>query len=163
MARVKHPARRTRGRQSGRSPRFPRGAELVLKETWEVDGTRDHDVPLPCILILGNKQGYRYLAQYFAWMATRDATPVSESWGDPDNHVQFNGIGWNEPFDQTLSDRVTFRLGTLNKRNRAAAFEKYQVSPATAQRGNAIARYERRIAEMRSAPAVSTTVGTGRV
>lgn len=130
-------------------PVLPKNAELILKETWEVDA---HDVPLPCLAILANRRGYEYLARFFQWMAGR-----TDVW--PDNHEHSNSSPWDEVFDPQLSDQVTFRLVKFDLRRRAAVLEYNGVRPDTARRGDALERYRRRIREIRTKIPLSRTTG----
>lgn len=126
-----------------RSPlRPPKRAKLILKEQFEIDATGDVDVVVPNILILGNRAGFRYLSDYFLWLATRDAT-LADDWRDPDDHQHMDFP--QDPFDAELSDRVSFRLGTLDARNFEAVCDKYQINRQTAERGSLEQRYVRHI------------------
>lgn len=141
-------------------PKQPKNAELILKESWEVDASGKKDVPLPCIVVVANRQGYWYLARYFEAMANRKAHLFNDAAADPDDHVHFNSRPW-EGFDPRLSDLVTFRLGTLDKRNRPAVFERYGITRENAERGDMFERYTRRMEKMRQSEPVSTIVGYG--
>lgn len=130
--------------QRTRTPRPGRKAEIVLRDGWMIDGSGDQEVPIPEVLILANAAGYRYLARVFQYMADRRAALRSDPDNDPDDHEHlFDYPGCC--VDQTISDRIEFRMGTLSPANRRAVLDRYGITAGSAKRGSLVERYRSRL------------------
>jgi hypothetical protein len=80
------------------------------------------------VLLLANRAGYRWLAEYFGKLAERDWHTSNEIGADPDDHQHL----WlnASPFNPKVSDRMELRLGVLTSENRRAVKKKYNIRAA---------------------------------
>lgn len=132
------------GKKRRAKPRFPRilpTAEIILKESYCVDATKSKEVPIPEIIMLANREGFRFLGQYFLYLAER-LQPTAEI-GDPDDHRHFGTMFPDEPFNYELSDRIELRIGMLSDENRAHVVDKYGISRRSGKHGSLVERYTR--------------------
>lgn len=128
-----------------RFPQIPSEAEIILKESYCVDDTESTEVPIPEIIMLANREGLRYLGEYFLYLA--EALKPSADDCDPDDHQHSGTMFPNKPFNYELSDRIELRIGVLSDENRPHVEEKYGISGRSRKHGSLIERYTR-LAEM---------------
>lgn len=123
------------------------GAELIIKDNLiHLDSSGRETVAIPALVILGNSQGFRYLARIFEYLA--DYTPVppaSAHETDPEDHQHL------DVFDSARSDKVEIRLGHITSENRRQVFRKFAVSKTTADRRCLTRRYAECIHKARAA------------
>lgn len=113
--------------------------EIIVREQFMVDATGKVHVAIPELLLLANRAGYRWLADYFRDLAEREPRTHSDPIGDPDDHSHYSTQ--YPPVNPALSDRVELRIGHLDATNRDAVLAKYKISPETASLGSLVGRY----------------------
>ena len=132
-----------------RWPKPSSKAEIILKERYLIDGTGKKDVPIPELLVLANREGFRYLSRVFAFMAQprgKVADWIAQL--DPDDHYHMGRA--EAPFNHNLSDDIEFRLGTITSANRRQVLRHYGITQKRRARGSLVKRYEHLIAEAAS-------------
>lgn len=126
--------------------RIPRGAEIVLKERFFVDGRRRKAVALPELIILANSAGYRYLSDVF-----RSLSQVKTR--DDSNHEHFARS--EPPFSPNLSDEIELRLCVFDFKTRASVLKYYGIRRRSQARGSLIPRYHAMIHRARKEEGLS--------
>ena len=123
------------------------GAELIIKENLiHLDSCGRETVAIPALAILGNRQGFRYLARVFEYLADRTPVPpASAHETDPEDHQHL------DVFDSARSDKVEIRLGHITPENRRQVLRKFGVSRTNADRRCLTKRYAERIHKARAA------------
>jgi hypothetical protein len=118
-------------------PEAPHGAELIIKQSWEVSTRYSREVA-PGVHLLGNREGFRWLSEYFAWIADRidDNAEVAPANADDHPHL-FPGA----PFNSELSDEVGIMLGHFSQRHRERVLELLGCSPEARSLGSPIAQF----------------------
>ena len=115
--------------------RQARKGRIVIKQ--HVTGY--NDVPIPNILVLGDADGFRWLASCFEAMAqVAEAIQRDTMWanrvGDLDDHRH---VWTNEaPFIHEVSDLVEFRMGALADRTIERVLEYYDIDARSASHGD---------------------------
>jgi hypothetical protein len=98
-------------------PRPRKGAELIVKANpgLDVKGA-DSDLGVHSgVFILGNRAGFRWLSDYFAWRAARiDEDDLFYS-NDPDDH---DHLAFYAPLNVRLSDEIDVMLGSFSTKHR---------------------------------------------
>jgi hypothetical protein len=112
--------------------------EVILKQFVHFDCTGRKIKPEPALLILANREGYAWLADYFGALATREWHTSSDI-SDPDDHQHLRDA---LPINRKLSDTMEIRLGFLNEQNRRAVKQKYNISTSTARHDSLVRRYK---------------------
>jgi hypothetical protein len=136
------PARRTAASTApaalpASAPTPPAGAELIVRQGFVIDATAKRHAVIPEVLVLGNRDGLRYLADLFAYLADQAARGKSD---DPFAALQ---IGRNEhPVNTRLSDGIEFRFSFVNEANRAATFKRHGVTMKSREQGSLFGRYQ---------------------
>ncbi len=108
-------------------PPYPRkraGAELVLKQNLHfhsasADGLKSG------VFLLGNRNGLRWLSEYFAWLADRIDEQAPYNRLDPDDHQHVDSDG---PFNHRLSDTLGFTIGAFPLKYRTRVFKACGIS-----------------------------------
>jgi hypothetical protein len=119
-------------------------ASIILRKTcvyWERGG---RTYPVPELLLLANRNGFRWLSKFFAEFAEKDPDP--RPWNDlsdPDDH---DHISWpRAPIDCQHSDEMEIRVGIVSPKNRTQVFEKYSIESAAPYRGTLKKQYQAQI------------------
>jgi hypothetical protein len=113
--------------------------EVILKQFVHYrGGIGGRSQSEPALLLLANREGYKWLSEYFGELANR-TWHTSNDWGDPDDHQHL--FVNQPPFNEKLSDSMEIRMGVLNAENRRTTLEQYNISKDTARRNSLIARY----------------------
>lgn len=118
-------------------PQAARRDDLIIRQGFVIDATgRDGPRAIPEVLIIGNADGYQYLAELFTALAAA-ARPRHKS---PIEGLQLRrGEG---PFDQRFSDDFELRFVPVNAANRAATLKKLGVTQVSRQSGSLFERYQ---------------------
>jgi hypothetical protein len=132
-----HP-RKGRGPASGqvRWPQAQAGAELVFKQHFALFSDKGPTIAIPTLIIVGNRKGFDFLSQLFAYAARRR---LYSSPGDPDDHLHWGRA--EAPINPRLSDDMEFRIGTYEARARKETLRKYGMTRSERGRGDAAPRY----------------------
>lgn len=129
-------ARSAAGAPAG-PPMPPVRAELIVRQGFVIDATAKRHAAIPEVLILGNREGLRYLADVFAFLAEQAVKNKSE---DPFAAIQ---VGRNEhPVNTRLSDGIEFRFSFVSDANRAATFKRHGVTMKSREQGSLFGRYQ---------------------
>lgn len=115
-------------------PEPPDAAEVIVRQRFFIE-MPEHGKPyaVPELLLLGNREGFEWLSEYFAFRAANVPTTFQIEGGDPDDHEHLDGSFF--PVSAHLCDEIEFRVGVLTDANRAAALAKYAVDVTPAERG----------------------------
>jgi len=124
-------------------PEAPANAELILRQRLFVETTGTKPYAVPELLILGNREGFEWLAKYFAHRAAKMPTEFQAQHNDADDHDHL--VALDHPFSSKLSDELEIRVGVLTQENRAATLKKYGFMTSEPQRGCLVKRYKQLI------------------
>ncbi len=106
---------RPRKRAALKPPRFRKGAELIIKACPTLSLRKLEFEFVAGIYVLGNRLGYRWLSDYFAWRAKRlDEGDVFYR-EDPDDH---DHLAFYPLLNRTLSDDIDVQLGSFSNKLR---------------------------------------------
>ena len=103
--------------------------EVILRKMCTFHEKQGKSYPIPELLILANREGFRWLSKFFARCA-RKTGETEPPFGDPDDHEHID-LGDPE-INPIHSDELAFRLGILTQKNRRVVFKKYRAHPAQA-------------------------------
>jgi hypothetical protein len=143
ITRVLFPATK---RRSFRKTR-PGSPEVILRKTCTFYEKQGEGYPVPELLILANRAGFRWLASVFARCAQKAGESHPTPAGDPDDHEHIDL--WHPEINPLHSDELAFRLGILTPKNRRAVFKKYGLRRRQSFQGDLVSQYQRQIAEVR--------------
>ncbi len=115
-------------------PQVEDGAELVVKQHFALFG--DKPTAIPTLIIVGNRKGFEFLSQLFAYAARRRLYSPP---GDPDDHFHWGRA--EAPINRWLSDDIEFRIGTYEARARKETLAQYGMSRSERGHGDAVPRY----------------------
>jgi hypothetical protein len=90
------------------------------------------------IAVFANRRGYRFLSDYFRWLAER---PISEIDGDPGDHDHLTPRS-------PLCDEMDFSFDTLTKTNRDVVLRNARVNSRSRMRGSPIRQFTRLFREL---------------
>jgi hypothetical protein len=130
--------RSTGARATDGPPKLPHGAELVVRQGFEIDATGRFPHAVPEVIVLGNRSGLQYLSEVFAFLAERAARRARSS--EPLEEVRLERL--EDPINVRLSDELEFRFAPLTDANRAATFKRYGITIKSRQRGSLFERYQ---------------------
>ena len=122
-------------------PTAPDGAEIIIRHQFTMQGFDDGAVPIPEILIVANKDGFRWLSRYFAWLAELSVTEFQLKVGDSDNHQHLTTD--QPPINPELSAQLEMRLGILTPEGRETTLKKYGLTPQNRQQGSLFDQFGR--------------------
>ncbi len=133
------------GAADGQSPRLPkpgRSAELVVRQGFVIDATGKGPLAVPELVILGNAEGLRFLAELFAELAqlarsrprSSDGMAVHLSRGEP-------------PINTRFSDDLEFRFAVMTSANRRAVLKQFGIDTKSKQKGSLFERYQEVVAQ----------------
>lgn len=135
-ARAPGKQRKTSGAQ--RAPRPSSKAELIVRQGFFIDATGKTQVAVPEIVILGNRDGFAYLAALFEQLASQ-AAEGSRSSAAAEGERLPRGAA---PVNARLSDDLEFRFAPLTAANRAATLKRFGVTLKSRQEGSLFDRYQ---------------------
>ncbi len=116
-------------------------AELIVREAFDEDGSRGgRTYIVPRLLIAGNREGFRWLAKYFADYAEREWDEDREHDPDDSSYIPTDC----RPFSD-LSSLVFIRVARFTAKNRGRVLKKWNLSRRTRARGDLRDRYARLI------------------
>ncbi len=119
------------------APTPPERAELIVRQGFVIDATAKRHSAIPEVLILGNREGLRYMADVFAFLAEQAGRSKAD---EPFAAIQ---VGRNEhPVNTRLSDGIEFRFSFVNDANRAATFKRHGVTMKSREQGSLFGRYQ---------------------
>ena len=95
-------------------PRPQRGAELILKCNLE-SSSGYTDMLASGVFILGNRDGWRWLSDYFSWLANGIKEDAAFHRFNPDHHQHLN---FDAPLNKRLSDELGITVGSFSNKNR---------------------------------------------
>ncbi len=114
--------------------------EIIVKQQYLVNATGDVAYAVPEILLIGNREGFRQLGEWFLEVSLHEPDPKLIDC-DPDDH-QHMGTGY-APFNPALSDELEFRVGILTESNRDRVLSKHGITETARQIGELAIRYRR--------------------
>jgi hypothetical protein len=133
----------TAARSAGSAPPKPSSkAELIVREGFVIDATGRGQQATSEVLLLGNREGFRYLSSVFAHLAEQ-AGGRSKS-AEPTEPVHLSRL--EHPVNVRLSDALEFRFASLTPANRAATFKRHGITMKSREHGSLFGRY-REVAE----------------
>ena len=101
-----------------RPPANRKGTELILKANPGLHLKDDNSgIEIGAgIFLIGNRQGFRWLADYFTWRADRidEKGPFYKGFPDDPDPLDTHG-----PFNRSLSEPICFTVGSFSKKHRA--------------------------------------------
>ena len=119
-----------------RPPAIRKGAELILKANPGLHLREDHSgLEIGAgIFLLGNRPGFRWLADYFTWLADRiDETGPTGKGRVLDNPENLEADG---PFNPQLSDGMCFTVGSFPQKHRAQVLRACRINRKRRLPGN---------------------------
>ena len=130
-------------RAAGAAPPKPSSkAELIVREGFIIDATGGGQQATSEVLVLGNREGLRYLSDLFAHLAEQ-AGGRSKSTA-PAEPLHLSRL--EHPVNVRLSDALEFRFAPLTPANRAATFKHHGITMKSREHGSLFGRY-REVAE----------------
>jgi len=128
------------GKTSHRQPTKRKDAEIVVKRNFGISSVfSDNDFGLyEGIAVFANRRGYRFLSDYFRWLAER---PIAEIGSDPGDHVHLTP---HSPY----CDEIDFSFDTLTSSNRNAVLRGAGASRRSRRRGTPIRQFTGLVAEI---------------
>jgi hypothetical protein len=118
-------------------PKPGKNAELIVRQGFIIDATGKGPHAVPEVVILGNRDGFKYLSELFAHLAER--TKSRKKGPDASAAVK---LGRSEhPINTRLSDDIEFQFAPVNDANRAAVFKQHGVTMKSRQKGSLFERY----------------------
>jgi len=121
-------------------PEKSKDAEIVVKRNFGYGSLfRRTDFGLyEGISVFANRRGYRFLSDYFKWMAQRT---VSESEGDPGDHTHLNP-------SSTRCDELAFTFDSLTASNRKAVLTNANATKKARRTGSPIKQFKQIFVEI---------------
>ncbi len=113
--------------------------EIILKQRYLVEVTTTGDQVVPEILLLANRAGFQYLAEYFSEFARKEIPATLLACGDPDDHDHITRQ--TEAVNATFSDRMEIRVGLLTEESKKQEFEKYAITEGNRSDDDLITQY----------------------
>lgn len=98
--------------------------------------------PVPEILILANRKGLLWLADWLRDLAHKKPSRLHFDHFDPDDHQHVGPSQSPGVFNRAQSDEVEIRLGILTGFNRREVFRKYGGDKKRRLKGSALHQYE---------------------
>jgi hypothetical protein len=130
-------------------PKGRKGAELIVKANVGLnvtEGSSGLEV-LGGVFILGNRAGYRWLADYCAWRAERiDEEDLFYS-GDPDDH---DHLASHAPVNEELSDEFDVMFGSFSNRHRRRVLQACGITRQRRCSGRVVALFRTTLEYMRT-------------
>jgi hypothetical protein len=139
---TKPAAKPTRNRATTSPPKPHTNAELIVREGFVIDATGRAQQAVPEVSILGNREGFRYLADIFAHLAERAGARSKST--EPAEPLHLSRL--EHPVNVRLSDAIEFRFAPLTAANRAATFKRHGITMKSREHGSLFGRY-REVAE----------------
>lgn len=127
-------------------PTKRKDAEIIVKRSFGLssmfsDGDPNlHSYWYTGVALFANRRGYRFLADFFRWMAER---PISESEGDPGDNVHLTP-------KSELCDEIDFTFDTLTPHNRNIVLQNANTTKISKRRGTPIRQFSNLVSEMMS-------------
>ena len=121
------------------SPKPKQGAELIIKQNNEV-GSAFSQGSGPGVFILGNADGFRWLSEYFAWVADRVNEGAEFVECDPDDHQH---LAPGVPFDPELSDEMGLQIGSFSTALRQRVFDGIGLTKERRCSGTSVAQFSK--------------------
>ncbi|MFO0839554.1 MAG: hypothetical protein U1D55_13645 [Phycisphaerae bacterium] len=119
-------------------PKPSRSAELIVRQGFVIDATGKGPLATPEVVILGNRDGLRYLSALFAHLAERAGARAAAS----ENDDSIPLAGDDHPINGRLSDDLRFRFAAVGAANREAQFKRFGITMKSKQKGSLFERYE---------------------
>jgi len=130
-------------RSTGTSlPKPASKAELIVREGFVIDATGRGQQATSEVLLLGNREGFRYLSDVFAQLSEQAGARSKST--EPAEPVHLSRL--EHPVNVRLSDALEFRFAPLTAANRAATFKRYGITMKSREHGSLFGRY-REVAE----------------
>jgi len=119
-------------------PKAPSKAELIVRQGFIIDATGKQQHAVPEVLILGNREGLKYLADVFGHLAdqARNRSRATGA-GEPIHLPQLD-----HPVNGRLSDAIEFRFIPVTAANRAATFRQHGITIKSREHGSLFERYQ---------------------
>ncbi len=118
-------------------PRTRPEAELVMKHGWECS-TNYSEVFAPSVSVLGNRNGFLWLSDYFAWIADRISEDAVFCREDPTDHQHLDS---DAPVNHRLSDEIGLSIGAFSNRHRRRVFKACGITQKARRSGSPIAQF----------------------
>lgn len=130
-----------RKKQIAAYPRCREGAELILKQNCECSSAYT-DWLASGVFVLGNRDGFRWLSEYFAWLADRIAEDRPYNNVDPDNHQHLDSVA---PINRQLSDEMSLMIGSFSHKHRRRVLKTCGVARNKSLSGNPVTQFRSRL------------------
>ena len=108
-----------------------------MRQGFIIDATGRHQQAIPEVMILGNRDGLRYLSNVFAHLADLAARGRS---AEPAQLLHIERL--EHPVNSRLSDAIEFRFAPLTDANRAASFKRHGITIKSRETGSLFGRYQ---------------------
>jgi len=128
--------------RSAAPPRPTAGAELILRQQFTIETQGRKQYAVPEMLIVGNCEGFEYLARVFEYLA--EQARVQKRVKQP--LVPFVFGRSDPPINVRLSDDLAMRCVLIHEDNRKATLRQLGITLKSRQRGSLFERY-RQIAQ----------------
>lgn len=126
----------SRDASGGGSRRPAASAELIVRQGFVIDATGKGPVATPEVMILGNAEGFRYLASVFAALAEQAASRKAA----PSPPVHLPRL--EHPIHARFSDDLDFRFAAFNAANRKTVLKSFGIDLKSRQEGSLFERYQ---------------------
>ncbi len=127
--------------ESAPYPKTRKGAELIVKQNCEYTSD-DAERLTSGVFVLGNREGFRWLSEYFAWLADRIAEDAPYSSADPDDHQHLDSVA---PINHQLSDEMGLLIGSFSNKNRRRVLKACGVARSKRVPGNPVTQFSSRL------------------
>lgn len=125
-------------------PDYPPGGELIFRFAWrygyalhcnpgETPPAPFSDGLAPLISVFANPAGYRWLSDFFRWLAERPPVFGPDD-GDPGNHIHLRDT--SAPCNYALSDETDWTFDTITDENREVLLSAPGMAPEARLRGS---------------------------
>ena len=123
-----------------RQPTKRKDAEIIVKRNFGISSLfSESGLGLYAgIAIFANRRGYRFLSDYFRWLAER---PIARGDLDPGDHVHLTP-------HSDYCDELDFTFDTLTPSNRTTVLRNARASKRSRRRGTPIKQFTRLVTEM---------------
>lgn len=120
-----------------RQPKKRKGVEIFVKRSFRLSFDTDCTIR-EGMAIFANRKGYRYLSEYFRWLAKR---PLANIDGDPGDHVHLTP-------HSPLTDDMGFTFDTLTPSNRKEVLQNAKAKKRFRRHGTPIAQFAEFVADI---------------
>jgi hypothetical protein len=120
-----------------RAPKPGKNAELIVRQGFLIDASKNGLHAVPEVVILANADGFQYLADIFSQLAEA-ARSRKKAAGD--ESIKMPRL--EHPINARFSDDLDFRFAPLTAINRRAVLKQFGIDTKSKQTGSLFERYQ---------------------